>query len=901
MLDFDTALDLMNKYGYTSITVHPYIYQDGDTIGICYTYNDEEYGLLERIKIFNNAEEFEEFLKMFNWVQVNGKLNHVRMILDNYEAINPKIIFLRNEKIMVEGEMFDISSYDTREKMRVNMDPVSKVIYECGDLLLVYNEIKNRQLQYLKNINTLKNTLRKKYYDLQSEVDTYNKVKVERELRLIPDVNDNGINENLESSLKDMYNIYVVQKPTYEEAIEFLKAVWELCLGLELNARYYEAQKEETDIRNEMKIVDQKLTLMRTLNEDLKPLFGTDLVGRFRKINRECKAKSSVISTEYINAQMDAVNRKYSYFDKIDVLFTSDYLREAIQNSNYSDLAIKYAKGANYDVVSKYKTPINEVAANLSVQYRDKLSQIEQSILVLYNNEKYRKLCDAILNIPDFETQPIKKILKVLNTIKGFSKIKSECFDSVKRRIDDPVNQKVKASLFSNFDFTTFDSFVESLIKLLVTLKTVNEKMVLNGDINMYVNVRKVDELKDRLFVMTTNNLPALIEDARFNKSKVCITLLKEGMPVLYSPYCFDLGDIYGKNASPEMYIKEMINFELLIDVSDIEINIDPNEVNVAKYYSEPNIVENLYIVDDIKMSYKTSFCKCAFTSKLNTVVTMNQSTAVASNVSPVVNSVFDAGTLSSMAPPMDKIPEAPAQVNIPKEIELPKAESSMPIKKEEISNVLPKVNEVEKTEDKTKDSVAVQVKEEKANISKPVVADSKTVEQPVVQSVPVVNSTTAVKPSNGSQVVKKVVVKQVASGTNQDTVKQPNQNTTQNVVTNKVDTKSNVQDNTQKPVSTVNSSATTVKPSNEPQVVKKVVVKQVASSTNQAVNQNTAKAVSPSTTPTQGTNPATKVVVKQVVKPVGTNSVTTPVVKASSPTQPVNKQPAVVKTENKD
>ena len=305
MLDFDTALDLMNKYGYTSITVHPYIYQDGDTIGICYTYNDEEYGLLERIKIFNNAEEFEEFLKMFNWVQVNGKLNHVRMILDNYEAINPKIIFLRNEKIMVEGEMFDISSYDTREKMRVNMDPVSKVIYECGDLLLVYNEIKNRQLQYLKNINTLKNTLRKKYYDLQSEVDTYNKVKVERELRLIPDVNDNGINENLESSLKDMYNIYVVQKPTYEEAIEFLKAVWELCLGLELNARYYEAQKEETDIRNEMKIVDQKLTLMRTLNEDLKPLFGTDLVGRFRKINREFEENKTFVYEDYVKETGD--------------------------------------------------------------------------------------------------------------------------------------------------------------------------------------------------------------------------------------------------------------------------------------------------------------------------------------------------------------------------------------------------------------------------------------------------------------------------------------------------------------------------------------------------------------------------------------------------------------------
>lgn len=888
MLDFDTALDLMNKYGYTSITVHPYIYQDGDTIGICYTYNDEEYGLLERIKIFNNAEELEEFLKMYNWVQVNGKLNHVRMILDNYEAINPKIIFLRNEKIMVEGEMFDISSYDTREKMRVNMDPVSKVIYECGDLLLVYNEIKNRQLQYLKNINTLKNTLRRKYYELQTEVDTYNKVKIERELKLIPDVNDSGINENLESSLKDMYNIYVVQKPTYEEALEFLKAVWELCLGLELNARYYEAQKEETDIRNEMKIVDQKLTLMRTLNEDLKPLFGTDLVGRFRKINRECKAKSSVISTEYINAQMDAVNRKYSYFDKIDVLFTSDYLREAIQNSNYSDLAIKYAKGANYDIVSKYKTPINEVAANLSIQYRDKLSPIEQGILVLYNNEKYRKLCDAILNIPDFEKQPIKKVLKVLNTIKGFSKIKSECFDSVKRRIDDPVNQKVKASLFSNFDFTTFDTFIESLIKLLVTLKSVNEKMVLNGDINMYVNVREVDELKDRLFVMTTNNLPALIENARVNKSKVCITLLKEGMPVLYSPYCFDLGDIYGKNVSPEMYIKEMVNFELLIDVSDIEINVDPNEVNVAKYYSEPNIVENLYIVDDIKMSYKTVFCKCAFTSKLNTVVTMNQSAAVASNVSPVVNSVFDAGTLASMAPPMENIPEVPVSAEAPKEVELPKVENDLPMKKEVVPVELPKVNETVK-DDSNKDKTDIQVKDEK-DVTNVV----KKEEQGAVQS----TSVTSDKQSNSPQVVKKVVVKQVAPGTNTNTTKPViSNNTTPSATTTKVVSKPVVQNTESKVASPVTTSVNTVKTSNGSQVVKKVVVKQAASSTSQ----NTVKSVTPQTTPVQGTNPTTKVVVKQVVKPASTVVGNTSQGKTAPATPQVNKQTPVVKTENKD
>lgn len=647
MLDFDTALDLMNKYGYTSISVHPFIYQNGDTIGICYTYNDEEYGLLERIAIFNSSAEFEQFLKEYNWVQTNGKLNHVRMILDNYESINPKVMFLRNEKIMVEGEMFDIEAYDAKENMRVNMDPASKVVYECGDLLLVYNEIKNRQLQYLKNLIALKNSLRKKYYDLQLEVDKYNKIKIDRELKLLPDYADCGIDETLEIALKDKYNIYVVNKPSYEEAIEFLKEIWDLCLNLELNTKYYEAQKVETDIRNEIKVVDQKLTLMRSYNDELKPLFGVDLIGKFRKINRDCNAVSSQISIEYINEQMANVNRKYSYFDKLDVLYTSDYLREAIQNSNYADLAIKYAKGASYEVVSKYRTPLNDVVVDLSIQYRDKLDISEQSILVLYNNLKYRLLCDAILNIAGFEDIPINKITKKLSSIKGFSKLKSECYDSVKRRIDDPVNQRIKSSLFSNFDFSSFETFISSLVELLKKLKNVNEKMTLNGDINMYVGVKKVEDLSKKLFLNITNDINSLIESAKKDNGMVGITLLKQGMPVLYSPYYFDLGEIYGKNISSEMFIKEMVNFDLLVDVSDIIINIDPNKVNVARYFTEPNIVENLSIVDDIKMSYKTTFCKYALTSNLSAVVTSNQSQVVSSNVSPVVSSPISSDIVS--------------------------------------------------------------------------------------------------------------------------------------------------------------------------------------------------------------------------------------------------------------
>ena len=35
--------------------VHPYIYKKGDKLGICYSYIDEQYGILERIKFLHRS------------------------------------------------------------------------------------------------------------------------------------------------------------------------------------------------------------------------------------------------------------------------------------------------------------------------------------------------------------------------------------------------------------------------------------------------------------------------------------------------------------------------------------------------------------------------------------------------------------------------------------------------------------------------------------------------------------------------------------------------------------------------------------------------------------------------------------------------------------------------------
>ena len=614
MLDLDLALELLKKYGYSSTNSHPYLYQSGDSVGICYKYVDEDYGPLERIKIFDSLDDLDDFLSKMDWLKKNGLNYHVRMCLDDYESINPKTLFLRNEKLMIQGEMDDIETFDFKEAQREQMDQASKILYEAGDLFLIYDEIKKRQLDYLLKIIGLKNQLRQKYYDLQMAVDKYNKVKIERDIVKIPEVPDSGgIDLQMEISLKDRYNIYIKEVPPVEEGAAFLKEVWELNKNLELNTRYYDALREETEVRNEMKIVEKKLELMEKLNDNVKPLFGTDLVGRFRKINKSLGSTISQVSKEIVEQKVSQVKDKYKFFDKLDLLYVSDYLREAIQNSNYEDLSIKYAKGVPSAETKKSRTPLNEIASSLFVQYKNSLFVEEQATLVIYSNPKFRRICDAILDIPDFNNLTPKQIIKKINGIKGFSKLKSECYISVRNRINDPENQTLKASLFNNYDFTSFETFIGCLARELYKLTKIDNKMILTGDINMYIPVTKEEDVTNKKYVLVTNDINTLAIEAKNSNNYIGITLLKENLPVLYSPYYLDLGDLYSKNASPKMEIKEVINFELLIDVSDVAIKIDKNKTNVINYYSELEVEGNVSIAKDIKSSGKTIFIKYAF------------------------------------------------------------------------------------------------------------------------------------------------------------------------------------------------------------------------------------------------------------------------------------------------
>ena len=102
MLDYNIALELLHKYGFTS-TEHPYLFISEPKIGLCFIIEDENYGRLERKKIFTDINVYEEFLKKLAWMRDNASKYNVKMVLDNYEIDEPHIMFLRNNRPMLIG------------------------------------------------------------------------------------------------------------------------------------------------------------------------------------------------------------------------------------------------------------------------------------------------------------------------------------------------------------------------------------------------------------------------------------------------------------------------------------------------------------------------------------------------------------------------------------------------------------------------------------------------------------------------------------------------------------------------------------------------------------------------------------------------------------------------------
>lgn len=605
MLDYMTALDLMKKYGYTSTSVHPYIYKHETNIGVCYSLIDDAFGALERVAIFRTKEEMDDFLKKHQWFKQNGKEKKVTMALDNYESPSPNIIYYRNGHIMASDEMFNLEKYDNLEQQKKELNEVDRYVLEADTIMEVYNLIKEEQGQFAKHIEELTKEKREKYFQLQTLVDEYNHSVYDRKMLDVEHKDPFlGVNISIERSLKERLSQYKNATPERKEAMDFIEEVWNLSKALELNEVYFNNKKVEKELINDIYIANKKIEYMQSLLEQGIPflLFKKDLQKAFCKLDKKLEPSlSPVLIDDDIAKLKTVIETKYSFYSKLEPLETADYLTEARQNNNYAQLSSKYAI-KEVKVEQKKQMHYEEIIVNLAKQFK-KLTIEEQNALILFFSD-FQELFYLILRVENYSTLPIKTLLSALEKESNFQRYKQEYYENCKEALTLSSNAAFKKSIFSHYDFTSLETFIASCLKTIDILKNL-EKMVLKSDALAYFVTEKYDTLNCPDIIMTITNMDALNVANKNENTKVILANLKADMKVLYADRIIDFGD---KTKTATYSTKTRKENTIAFALHKHEFVKEEQPIVVAKFNSTPIKEDSILIVDKLNLVNKNTF-----------------------------------------------------------------------------------------------------------------------------------------------------------------------------------------------------------------------------------------------------------------------------------------------------
>lgn len=611
MLDLDTALELLKKYGYTSTSVHPYIYKNNDTIGVCYSLIDEKYGFLERVALFRTKEEMDDFLKKYQWFKQNGKANDVDMLFDRYDTPSPNILYYRKGKLMAADEMFNISKYDEEEVVKEEKELVSTYIDVATNLIKYYDEIKNTEINFLKSLKELLQERRKKYYDLQLLIDKYNdRIKIRKILNEDNISLEVGINIDMERVLKEKLSQYRSEVPKKEEAITFIKEAFDLCMNLELNINYLNGFVIEHNTKNDIVLATWKIDYMNKIikNKD-NPFLIKDLTKEFAKIDKEVISKQASVVPNFIENCSNAIKKKYSYYNILDPLKVADYLKEVKTNKNYEAVAAKYKK-----VVEKVEEKIElydyeDILKDLDEQFKV-LPVQDQNELIFYFS--YQELFNLVINIPNYETLDVTTIISNLEKINKWQDVKDKAYNNVKMALTISKNDVYKKSVFSTINYTSLESFITSLLKILTNIKQ-NKKLILKANTEVYFVTDKYDTLEQLSIIDTTLDIGYINGQVAANRNKKAILAnLNKGVSVIYSDRIVE----FAKDKELEFTTKLRENKNITFNLKNTNFQKEKDLVVVTKYSANIVKEKDISIVDKLNINAKNEYYKVIFNNK---------------------------------------------------------------------------------------------------------------------------------------------------------------------------------------------------------------------------------------------------------------------------------------------
>ena len=528
MITIESALKVLKKYGYKSLDSQPYLYKNNKEIGINYSYIDSKYGITDRVISFRNDIDLDMFLKKYQWYKLNNKKYDVTLKLNNYEVSSPEVLYIRDNHVMTDDEMFNIDSYDKTKKKNKRLSHAKKKLIEAENLMEHYYLEKSIKEKFVDNFNSKENELRKYYVELQSLVDQYNKVTNPIEYEDI--TNKLEMSAIIESNISKLLAQFKEKLPNEEKLDKLISSIWDLNKDLELNESYMYALKYNDDVDEELRIVITKIDYMKELLSKKRTIFNVvNLKKVFENMDNQ-STYESIYDDNFEDKYKMFIYNKYDVRDQINEFRLCEYLNNFKTNKTY-DIAKNIQRCKDTQTKKEEYATMDVIQKELTKEFNTNLSEKEKSALILYVS-LYRQLFDMIQRINNYEQLEISDLLSILSITDNYSNIMDECYKKVNKLLNDSNNKDIKKKIFKNIKFTSEEDFIMSLIDNLKVISKIDSKMTLKHNIKLYFTVNDIDKI-DKEKIITTSSIIAPYMNSN-NKNRIICANVKKGINILY-------------------------------------------------------------------------------------------------------------------------------------------------------------------------------------------------------------------------------------------------------------------------------------------------------------------------------------------------------------------------------
>ncbi|MCI9280553.1 MAG: hypothetical protein HFJ02_07140 [Bacilli bacterium] len=555
MLKKEDILKVLKKYGFYSLNRAPYLYQSDGRLGVYFVWPNKQYGHLERVSYFEDEASVEEAIFKYWWFTNNKDQYCITVEFDDYEIVNPTIIYKYKNCILTVEEMRNFSAFleqyvDPKEEL------IRKQLSRSVTILLSLlkekykeqNETFSKVTEYSENLRTLTNTFYQKLKEYQRD-----KKEEALESEVLIDTLDDS--EEVIKRLEEEFKMLT----GFDEIRDFINTLAHCIKELDFSEAHFQNvyllnryPYEIQDVTKKIEVLNQQLKMRKKIFKSKK-----DALEELESIDHTSECNKMIPVELFIETEKKKVQEKYDLIKEVSEEFLGDYLATFLESQITLPPAI-HVEGTIEEIDKK------RLISTVKKAY-EKLSETEKSACFVASCAILRECLHVLMSLG---------ALNEININETISKIivnqKIDLFNTAYQTLDYYTNAKLRVKYFSILKMNSFETFMLSLVDVARVLKKIEFKI----DKSFFAYFTNVDK----------EVIPLYLKNVFYSSHKTSyIGIVHPETPFYYSPV-----EIVSK-------IDILDNTELLERESDtifllkekIDVQRKPDKLVVVKFEKE--------------------------------------------------------------------------------------------------------------------------------------------------------------------------------------------------------------------------------------------------------------------------------------------------------------------------